>query len=412
MADEKQTSTKRKRSVWKSTAVWTAGLLLAANATMLAWKPLASVDPESLPSAHTWAWWAAKEFTSLPKAPDVVLLGSSLLFQPLGRLEANYHGKDIDYVRHHRVNYIENALQKRGLPAEICYNFSLPGSMVSDDYMVMRSLLHGARKPKVAVVCISMRDMMDTQVHCIGTTPPFRLLTRYTDIGDILDIAMPKLWQRGDYLAQKGFYLWGKKLDLQVLLSEATKSTLAPTYSQWFPPSRLAEADPARNLPSNLRSEVEYMPMRANEPISWTDNASEYKRRYRHANEKLFKDEATFLAKMYDMARERGIEMVLVNAPLTPENHALMPSGAYDHYLLYLRKFCATRDIPLLNLDGQPQFKHEDFYDNAHMNGYGGAKMADAMVEEIATSPRIAAALRAPGDAPQQLAVSKKQAVK
>jgi hypothetical protein len=412
MADTKPTTSNTKRSLAKSTAVWTAAVLLGVNAALLAWKPLASVDPEALPSAHTWAWWAAKEYTELKKAPDVVLLGSSLFFQPFGRLEANYHGHDIDYVRHHRVNYIENSLQKHGFSTNICYNFSLPGSMVSDDYMVMRSLLTGARKPKVAVMGISMRDMMDTQIHCIGTTPPFRLLTRYTDIGDILDIAMPKLWQRLDYFAQKGMYLWGKKLDLQVMLSENTKSTLAPRFSKWFGASRLAEADPTRNLPSNLRSEVEYFPMHANEAISFTDNADEYKRRYRNANEKLFKDEATFLAKTYEMAQQRGIKLVLVNAPLTSENHVLMPPGSYDHYLSFLKSFCVSHNIPLVDLDGKPQFAHADFYDNAHMNGIGGAKMADAIVNCLTSEPTEAAALRAAPDAPQQLAVSKKQTIK
>ena len=411
MADE--TTPKKKGSVPKSTAVWTAAVLVAANAALLAWKPLASVDPEALPSAHTWAWWACKEYTELKKAPDVVLLGSSLFFQPFGRLEANYAGHDIDYVRHHRVTYMENALRQQGFgKTDIVYNFSLPGSLVSDDYLVLRSLLTGARTPKVAVLGVSMRDMIDTTVHCIGTTPPFRLLTRYTDIGDILDIAMPKLWQRFDYFAQKDLYLWGKKLDLQVMLSEATKSTLGPKFSKWFGASRLAEADPTRNLPSNLRSEVEYFPMHANEPVSWTDNADEYKRRYRNANEKMFKDEATFLAKAADLAAQRGIQLVLVNAPLTPENHVLMPPGAYDHYLAFLHEFASKRGIPLVDLDGKPQFVHADFYDNAHMNAVGGAKMANAIVECLTSNPQVAAALRGDGAATQQLAVSKKQVTK
>jgi hypothetical protein len=411
MPDEKETSANKNTSVAKSTAVWAAALLVAANAAFLAWKPLASVDPESLPSAHTYVWWSTKEFNELKKAPDVVLLGSSMLMQPLARLEANHLGHDIDFVRHHRVGYIEETLKKAGMNADTCFNFGIPGGMISDNFIVARALLQGRHQPKVAVVALSMRDMMDNQCHCAGTTPAFRLLSRYTDIDDLVELSMPKIWQRFDYLARKNLYVWGKKLDLQVMLSEATKDVLSPKFSQWFPPSRLAEADPEKNLPYNLRSEVEFFPIMYNEPVGFNDNTPEYRRRYRSENEKLFRTQAVFLQKLADLLKERNIEMVLVNTPLTPENHALMPPGSYEKFRSYIAAFAEKNNVPLVDLDGQPQFAHTDYYDSAHMNGSGGKKMADAIIASLTSEPRLVAALKQ-SDSATQLAVSKKQTIK
>lgn len=384
--------------------MWTAALLIGANAALLCWKPLASVDPEALPAARTWVWWATKEYTELKKAPDVVLLGSSMLMHPISRVDADLLNQDLNYVQHHRSNYIEQALTRAGFPTDTCYNFALPGGMVSDNYMVMRALMTQKQKPKIVVVAVSMRDFMDNCVKCVGATQAFKFLSRYTPIDDLVEISMPQIWQRFDYLAKKEIYLWGKKLDLQVVLSEKTKNSLAPTFASHFGKSRLAEADPAKNLPINLRSEVEYFPVRAHEPVTWNDNRPEYTRRYRTANEKLFDVQELFMRKMCDMAHERNIEIMLVNVPLTADNHALMPKGSYENYRARLTKLAKQYSLPLVDLDGKPEFVKTDYYDTAHMNGTGGKKMADAIVQCLTGEPKLSAALRQDKNSDRQLA--------
>ncbi len=384
--------------------MWTVALLIGANAALLCTKPLASVDPEALPAARTWVWWATKEYTELKKAPDVVLLGSSMLMHPIARVDADLLNQDLNYVQHHRSNYIEQALTKAGFKTDVCYNFALPGGMISDNYMVMRALMTQKQKPKVVVVTVSMRDFMDNQVKCVGATQAFKFLSRYTPIDDLVEISMPQIWQRFDFLAKKDIYLWGKKLDLQVVLSEKTKNALAPTFASHFSKSRLAEADPAKNLPINLRSEVEYFPVRAHEPVTWNDNRAEYSRRYRTANEKLFDVEEWFMRKMCDMAHERNIEIMLVNVPLTPDNHALMPAGSYENYRARLTKLAKQYDLPLVDLDGKTEFVKTDYYDTAHMNGTGGKKMVDAMVKCLTREPKLITALRQSNNTEKQVA--------
>lgn len=360
-------------------------MLVAVNGALLLAKPFAQVDPDSLPAAHTWVWWAAKEFQEMKKPPSVVLLGSSLVMHPVSRMDAQYLGKNIDYVKHHRSQYMEDCINKQlAVPDSGVYNFALPGGMVSDDYMVARALLNGQRKPAVMVLGLSVRDFIDNGVRCAGATPAFKYLKRYTTIDDLVDVAMPQIHQRSDYWLGNGIYLWGKKLDLQVMLSEKAKTTLTPVYAKIFAPSTLTAADTERNQPSNLRAEVEEgMMMIANDiPYSWEDNSAEYKRRYRSPNEKGFETQLWFFKKLCELGNERGIKIVIVNMPLTPQNHGLIPSGSYDKYVATLQSTAKTYGCDYLDLDGPSpkKFDLKDYYDTAHMNASGGHKLIDELV--------------------------------
>lgn len=373
-------------------------LLALINAALLWLKPLANVDPESLPAAHTWVWWATKEFQELKQPPAVVILGSSLLMHPLERIDADYLHENVDYVTHHRCIYMENRLAKElDVSRSTVFNFALPGGMASDDYMVARSLFSGLHKPSVIVLGLGLRDFIDNGVHCAGATPAFKYLKRYTDISDLVDMAMPQIFQRSDYWLGNAIYLWGKKLDLQVLLAEQTKSILVPRWSRMFKPSQLSSADSERDMPSNLRSEIEKGVMLAspNMPASWDDNTAEYKRRFRSSNDNTFNIQLSFLNKLCELANQKRIKVVIVNMPLTPKNHALMPLGSYDRYVTAIKQTARIYDCEYLDLDHSGKFDYaRDYYDTAHMNSSGGRKLVDAMVEFFKERKPVVAALK------------------
>jgi hypothetical protein len=377
--------------------VLAALMLLGVNAVLLWQKPLAAVDPESLPAAHTWVWWATKEFQEMKPAPSVVLLGSSLVMHPVSRMDADFVGHDIDYVKHHRSLYMDERIAKTlAVPNCSVYNFSLPGGMVSDDYMVARALFKGDRKPAVIVLGLSIRDFIDSGVHCVGATPAFKYLKRYTNIDDLVDISMPQVFQRSDYWLGNGIYLWGKKLDIQVMLAEKTRQLLGPFYARTCAKSQLAAADTERNQPSNLRAEVEegMMIVKHHWPYSWEDNSKEYKKRYRSPNEKMAATQFWFLKQLCRLADKDGIRVVIVNMPLTAQNHQLMPAGAYEKYLAELQATARTHNCSFINLDASGKFDLKDYYDTAHMNASGGRKFIDLLVAQFARDESIVAALR------------------
>lgn len=380
-----------------SASLWGVALFFAINACLLVTKPLAKVDPESMPSAHTWVWWAAKEFMSEPHAPEVVIVGPSLLMHPIARLDAEYLNRDLDYVHHHRSEFMAHALQdKLATHISRCFNFALPGAMMSDDYIVLRSMLLGPKKPAVVVLGLGVRDFSDSLVSCPAATPPFRYLKRYADTDDLVDLVMPQFWQRFDYWIGKNVYPHGKKLDMQVALSEMSKRVLGKESARLFPPSKLVESDPTRTSPANMRAEVEegWFVMRPHQQLPYEDNTREYKRRFRSPNTAMFDIQEKFLEKFMADCRRNDIRVVLVNIPVTPANRALVPAGNYERYIKLLHETASKWNACCVDLGEDKDFVAADFYDTCHMNAAGGKKFVEKVVASIAQDEMTVAALK------------------
>lgn len=371
-------------------------LFFSFNFILLLWQPLSKVKPETLPSAHTWTYWATKEFLSQAKPSDIVICGSSVLMHPIARVEAVHKNKNLDYVLDHQSTYFADmvgaAIGQQNLS---CFSFALPGSMISDNFMVMRGLLTGPRKPAVVVVGLTLRDFIDSGVTCPGATPPFRYLKRYASIDDVVDLAMPQVWQRFDYWLGKLVYLNGKKMDMQTLLSEQVKTCLDPVFKKEFGPCRLVEMDPTRNTPSNLRGEIEpgMMIVGPHEAASYLDNTAEYRKRYKRNDPKMFEIQSTFLEKLLAEAQANSVRVVLANVPVSAQNHTLMPPGAYEKYQARVKDLASKWNVEYFDPGNNVQFVQTDFYDSVHMNAAGGKKLLDQFVLAVQSDPRSLAAL-------------------
>lgn len=377
------------------------GLAIFACMTFLlsAFNPMKNVDPESLPSAHTWVWWTAKEYLEQKQAPDVVVVGPSLLMHPLARQDADYLNKEFDYVHHHQSQYLADTLsQSLGDAGKLsCFNFALPGALLSDDYLVVHGLLKGTRQPKVVVLGLGLRDFNDCLVNCPAATPPFKYLKRFSNIDDVVDLAMPQVWQRIDYWLGKAIYAHGRKLDIQVALTQLVKNGTANWCKESFPPCRLAEADPSRNMPGNMRSEVEegmYM-LRPHMPAEFEDNTREYQRRYRHANESLYKIQSAFLDKIMKDCHERNIRVLLVSLPVTEGNRKLMPAGYFDRYRQLMSATANKWNEKFVDMAADSEFVPTDFYDPVHMNASGGKRFCDKVANALSQRQDVVAAFAA-----------------
>ena len=352
-------------------------------------QPFANIDPAILPATHTWTWWATQEYLAAKPAPGVVLIGSSLFMHPISRQDADFLNKDFDYVHHHYSAYLSSQLKEHWQlnKAPLCFNFSLPGDLVSDDYMVMRGLFNGKHKPEYVVLGLSLRDFIDNAAHCPGTTPPFRYLRRYTDIDDIVDLAFPRFWQRFDYYFGKIFYPWAKKLDIQAWGAEQTRLVLGPIANKICSPCLLNDLDYRKHVPANLHSEVEegMAIIKAHIPYSYDANYADYKRRYGKNKDYawMLNIQKEFFIKLTALAKARQIKLIILNMPLTKENRDMMPAGSYEQYQALLSNEAHKYGFLYLDLNQNPTFNKLDFYDTAHMNSAGGKKLLDILASTI-----------------------------
>lgn len=384
------------QSVWRSRFLWATIFLLVVDVALLVANPFGKVDPGKLPSPHSWEWWRTQSYLSAPKAPDVVLLGSSLVMIPTPMLDADYLNKSFDCVHHDHSIYMQDRLADLLGPKDLsCINFGLPGGMISDDYMVARYLLNNERKPKVVVLGITLRDFIEHHVQYPATSHPYRYFSQFMDVADIVDIAMPQVWQRADYLWGTNFVLWGKRLQMQAIADEASKNAIAPLQSKQVAVNPVTDAERNKTLAAKLKAiaeEGEFM-MEPHKLTLFEDNTNEYRSRFRGDKSELFNAESQFLARLLKLLRDRNIEVLVANMPLMPANMSVMPPGMYDKYMAITKKLVAENNCKFLDLNDPTKFVLSDFRDTAHMNGNGGKKFIDSVDMAILQDPALRKAL-------------------
>jgi hypothetical protein len=383
--------------IWKTRFAWALALVVAINALLSIVHPAARVNAASLPSAHSWEWWRTQSYTKLQAPPDVVLIGSSLMMIPVSFLDADYLNKELDAVHHYRSIYFEHSLAKAGAAGDLTsFNFALPGGMVSDDYMIVRALMHAEKRPKLIVIGLTLRDFIESHVPCAASTTTFRYFRHFFNIDDIADLAMPEFWQRFDYWQGKFVYMLGQRLDMQVLFGDEMKRIALKVFGPANGIAPLETPVLTANVAHNLKTEAEEgdYPLKPGQVWPYEDNSAEYKKRFSHPSNKLFAAEASFLDKTLSLTNEDGTRVLIVNMPLTAANMALMPPGYYQKYMDTLHATCARYQCSTLDLNDDKTFALSDFRDTAHMNSAGGKKLLDAIVSKVVVDTRMPLAFR------------------
>lgn len=386
--------------VAKSRALTVIVVVLAVNFALACFNPFGKTTVEELPKDHSWISWALQDFLAQPNPSDVVFIGSSLVLHPLTMLDARHLNKTLDYTSHHRSVYTEDQIEKRlGVGNARCFNFAMPGGMVSDDWMIVESLMKGDRKPKVIVLGLTARDFIDNKVRHAGTTPVFEYLSKSIDMEPVLDLAWPQLADRKDYLIGKIAYLWEVKPAVQALLSDAARAfandMCLTSGGAQFSDSQLEKllaADVSTNLERGMMVE------RPDTHKDFIDNTVEYADRYRDRHDSLFKAQRLFFEKLLASAKERDIRVLVLNMPLTTLNVKMLPAGVYDEYLATVRDAANRYGFAFADLHDDTRFPSSVFYDTVHLNANGGQRLVDAIVDEFGRDKSIATKLREVSD--------------
>jgi hypothetical protein len=384
------------KSIGSARLLGAAIFLLVINLALSACGFFVKTDPLHLPCQHTWEWWRTTEYARQAVAPDVVLLGSSLIQIPTYSCEADFINKDIDVATYFRSQYLEDALKRAKVGSFSCFNFSLPGAMVSDNYMLERAVLVGAKKPKMIVLGMTLRDFVDRHCPCAASTVSFRYFQRFFNIDDIVAISMPEFWQRCEYVGGKVLFIVGRRLEVQAasaaMISDAVKRVFGAPDGPNPMDKFLSDINVGLVATRFSHPDQEAFIIHPREKYLFEDNSKEYRSRFGQGNKKLFGYEQQFLDRLLQLAAENKIAVVVANMPLTPQNMQLMPAGYYGNYVEGTKKACTKYGALYVDLnDGS--FSQEDFRDTAHMNAEGGRKLLERVANAVAAERNIRSAL-------------------
>jgi hypothetical protein len=382
-------------SLLKSVPIVSAlGIVVLANIALLLFNPADQfkIDVEKLPSARTWAWWGAQDFLHQDKAPDVVLMGSSVMMQGSWFQEAQFRNAPVELITDHRSKYLENLLEhKAGLNTR-CFNFALPGSMSSDICMTAKAMLRDPRKPAIAVIGLTPRDMIDNTFHCPAGTKHYQYMSKFVDTSQLQDIAVPRLSDRPRYWFQQNCYFNSKAKMLTTSIGEVMRQKMMASGVNPSPLDKVAESDRRFAL---FKNELErgFWIAYPNNPYAFVDATYDCVRRLKKTNDEMFENQCAWLQLTIDHLKAENITPVLVCMPVSPVAIQTMPPITYARHVQKLQEISDKAQCRFVDLNTLNTYVLTDFSDWAHLNASGGKKLLDGIATVITQDPRLCSKL-------------------
>lgn len=356
----------------------------------LTWQYL-PIDHYNSPN-RSWVWWAIKDFRQQQQAPDVVLLGSSLMMNALHGGDSTHYNRPENAAFHHRSHYFEELLKKKHDQNVSTFAFAIGGQMASDAYVISSRVLTGDKKPKTIVYGIAPRDFMDNTLTSPASTETFRYVGRISDLSDEEWEARKGFWERVEYLFSRASFLYQKRLDFVYLQNHGMKQLL----------TALGQKMDLNHAPFELRgialvqlpedtgpSDLCFTPY-IKAQARYANNLDQYRYRYLPFKPKIYLTQLSYLEKLVKFAHDNGIEMVLVNMPITKENMDIMPPNFYNIYKKDVLAVAGKYNAQIIDLNDQKRFPKEYFEDSVHLNGLGAVNFFEVLADKFSSARAIA----------------------
>jgi hypothetical protein len=306
----------------------------------------------------------------LSKRQDVVLLGSSLVMAPVWTADFKKLGLAAvgSFYTYHKFDMLAKALsQHRREPLEV-FSFAVPGAMVSDMYLVVEKLLANEKAPALVIYGVAPRDFMDDLAAGETKTAVFQRLGDVSDLNNS-DFAKADFDEKLELVMDRGFYLFGKRLRYQAKVDQSLR--------------KLADRRSADAKSGDVfATTAGVFPLLQDPKILWRKSVDEYHMRYQKFNQHQFTKQEQFLRDTLSTCNKRGIQVLLVNMPLTQTNLELMPAGLYDKYLQSVTAIAKENSVALLDLSAD-KFGNQCFYDTVHLNEVGAKVLLGKLTSAI-----------------------------
>jgi hypothetical protein len=341
--------------------------------------------------AHNLVWWKVQGYRSLATAPDVVLLGSSLMYRVTTCGEAHYRQEPVDPTIDHQCKCLQDTVTQLSSQPISTFAIGLHGAMISDYYALTRALMTEANHPKVVVLGIGPRDFLDNRFPGLLSSQAAQYTRRFAKEPLFQESELPKrnLLQKA---IQDNLPLYTHKEDFLCYEKSAERNVITYYFDEILHRSRggmslnqftiqLLLGDPQELLtgqwaqhPKDL-SETEFK-----------DNSDEYRIRYLPYNPKNLAQQLGFLDRLIAYCSNIGTSVIIVNMPLLPENLRILPAGVYQNYLASLSQRCHGPNTEFWDLNNQKLFSRSDFNDTVHLNGSGSVKLERMLATKLAAS--------------------------
>ncbi|MCC7529076.1 MAG: hypothetical protein IT342_11165 [Candidatus Melainabacteria bacterium] len=327
--------------------------------------------------------------------PYMVLLGSSLMVAPVVQAESQFRKHPIKRFFERRATVCEDRLNSLIVPSDkqavMVFNGAVGGGMASDDFFVARELLQSKDSPAAIVCGVAPRDFQDNLVPGTYSTSAFQVLANCSDLG--------QLWSDKNLTADKKFdvafgrvsSLWRNRAEVKSyfgLLSKKLIEKVCPfiVFDKYGPTLALA-AQKAGVFPEEVKGTPMAYPGFAIDHYDSPKTCQQYMRSYNPIDKRMIDEQFAYFDRMLELAGQRGVEVLVVNMPLSQSNKELMPPGFYACYLTRLKDACARRHIHLADYNSAEWDANNNFIDTVHIRPEKSSAFVESLMKFVADSP-------------------------
>ena len=332
-------------------------------------KQAAKETAEKRPLRHTWGWWLSKLYLEEKSPPDVVIFGSSLVGSAHASIDAQVNHELTDVVTHRRANFLELQLKEYLGKTLKVFSLACPGEMISDAYMITKTLFVKGKIPKVVIAAIAPRDFVDSTLPYPGVTDNFKFFSNYVKIDPSLEaVAYP------EFFARMGTEL--EKFSLKRIGKKINKRDNEVTTNDW-------------EIVESLRVEPGKSVVPANARPPWSDNSKEYIERFRNPDNLNYKSEMRFFKEWIADLRAKDIEVIVVCMPTLEMNRRLLSDSFWKSFRSEVSETCKLNGADWYDMSDCELFVQSDYLDTVHLGSYGGVKLFPVLAHRMKLVPRI-----------------------
>lgn len=354
--------------------------------------PLTKAVTPNLDRSETFS--TACVYNEQQQAPDVVLLGSSLMVAPVMQAEALFLGRPFPRFEHRQSTFVSDLLSKSLGTNPNVFCFAVAGEAVSDAYLITKHVLTGDKKPKAIVYGLAPRDFQDNTCPGIDSTEAFNVLSDLRDVKEVASDNNFAFDRTANLALARISSLWKYRNDIRSYATLRLKKSM----ERVLPWVVFDKYDQYGNLgphkkgqyPEEAIGKIQAFPNVAMENAGNIKTIQQYIRRYRPENKSAVDQQFEHLNKLIELCRDNQIELLLVNMPLSKTNIDLLPDGFYKNYIDRLQKMCAQNNTQLLDLSALYNGE-ESYTDTVHLKPEVSKEFLSTLVSEMSRSRAISA---------------------
>lgn len=285
-------------------------------------------------------YWIALDFNNQNPPPQVVVFADSQL-GGLRSADAKVFGNKLDFVFDHRSYAVEKALRESGNGDMRVFVASQPGTLVSDCFIMARSLFTRKNKPKVVILALNPRAFLRNGLKCPGDSDYFRVFAPHAALSkDEQQMAYPQFWYRPVIAFKDAFAL------------------------------RLAKAVPG---------EFQFLP---DDQQSYHDLKPLYPPRFTF-DLKQCQHQIWFLSETLKYLRSENIEALVIAMPLEKSKSIEALAQLSEKLVAPIQNECIKNGARFLDLTNDIRFTRTDFIDPVHLSQKGGERFASVLSQYI-----------------------------